>query len=88
MRRRCWKDDPRCGRQTFTRGCGGQGGDHKQRRGDHDLIGVHASRAVLANPKVDPGMRSLPVCAAGTAWHDEWEDTVASLAVQTDDGLV
>jgi glyoxylase-like metal-dependent hydrolase (beta-lactamase superfamily II) len=23
-----------------------------------------------------------------TAWHDEWEDEVASLAVETDDGLV
>jgi hypothetical protein len=32
--------------------------------------------------EIAPGLRRW------TAWHDEWEDTVASLAVDTDDGLV
>jgi len=31
---------------------------------------------------IAPGLRRW------TAWHDEWEDEVASLAVETDDGLV
>ena len=32
--------------------------------------------------EIAPGLRRW------TAWHDEWEDEVASLALETDDGLV
>ena len=46
---------------------------------------VTASRAASSVSHIEelaPGLRRW------TAWHDEWEDEVASLAVETSDGLV